>query len=187
AVFDGADVIVHAEPDEPGPAGMAETAFQLAQMRGINIHDLQVHRVGAGLQMDMHLEWPFETTLGEAHRAATELEQQLQNQFPELSIVHSHLESSCIECSIGRRDVTGACPDEAAAILREAGLVSGVHAVAHLLIAESDGRWHISLTCMLDPGMPLREAHLAATEVEARINAFSKRICSVIVHTEPVA
>jgi cation diffusion facilitator family transporter len=187
ALFDGADVIVHAEPDEPGSAGIAETAFQLAQMRGINIHDLQVHRIGAGLQMDMHLEWPFETTLGEAHGAATDLEQQLKNLFTELSVVHSHLESGCIECSIGRKDVTGARPDEAAGILREAGMVAGVHAVEHLLIAEGDGRWHVSLTCLLDPDKPLREAHRAATEVEDRIIAFSKQICSVIVHTEPVA
>jgi len=186
-LFDGADVLVHAEPDEPGSAGMAETAFHLAQTRGINIHDLQVHRIGAGLQMDMHLEWPFETTLGEAHRAATALEQKLQELFPELSVVHSHLESGCIECSIGRKDVTGSYPDEADRIVGEAELVQGVHAVEQLLIAQSDERWHISLTCMLDPGMPLQEAHRVATEVEVRINAYSKRICSVIVHTEPVS
>jgi len=185
--FEGADVIVHAEPDGPVSEGMAETAFRLAQMRGINIHDLQVHRIGAGLQMDMHLEWPFETTLGEAHLAATALEQRLQELFPELAIVHSHLESGCIECSIGRRDVTDSFPDEAARITGQARMVAGVSGVEKLLIAESDGRWHISLTCLLDPGMALQAAHRVATEVEMLINAFSSRICSVSVHTEPAA
>jgi cation diffusion facilitator family transporter len=186
ALFEDADILVHAEPDEPASAGMAETAFQLAQMQGINIHDLQVHRFDRGLQMDMHLEWPFETTLGEAHREASALEERLQKLFPELSVVHSHLESISIEYCLSRKDVTGSCPDEASGIASQAGMVAGVHAVEQLLILESDGRWHISLTCMLDPGMPLHEAHRVATEVEARINAFSKRICSVIVHTEPV-
>ena len=64
-------------------------------------------------------------------------------------------------------------------------MVKGVHAVEQLLILESDGRWHVSLTCMADPDMPLQEAHSLATDVEFRINAFSNRICSVSVHTEP--
>lgn len=183
--FDGADVIVHAEPDGPGQAGIAETAFRLAQKRGINIHDLQVHRIGAGLQMDMHLEWPFETTLGRAHEAATELERQLQGLFPELSVVHSHLESGCVACSIARQDVTARCSVEAAAIMARAREVTGVRGAEKLQIAESDGRWHVRLTCLLDPSMSLQEAHRVATEVEAAINAFSPRICSVIVHAEP--
>ncbi len=185
-LYDGADVIVHAEPDEPaGSGGMAETAFRLAQMQGISIHDLQVHRIGSGLQMDMHLEWPYETTLGEAHQAATDLEQRLKEQFPELSSVHSHLETGCVECSIGRRDVTGSSPTEAALIAGLAGSVQGVQTVERLLIAESDGRWHIGITCRLDPALPLREAHRMATEIEMRIFPVSNRICSVIVHTEP--
>ncbi|MCX5901699.1 MAG: cation diffusion facilitator family transporter, partial [Proteobacteria bacterium] len=171
ALFEDADILVHAEPDEPVSAGMAETAFQLAQMQGINIHDLQVHRFDRGLQMDMHLEWPFETTLGEAHREASALEERLQKLFPELSVVHSHLESISIEYCLSRKDVTGSCSDEASGIASQAGMVAGVHAVEQLLILESDGRWHISLTCMLYPGMPLHEAHRVATEVEARINA----------------
>ena len=65
-------------------------------------------------------------------------------------------------------------------------MVEGVQAVEQLLILESDNRWHVSLTCMTDPEMPLREAHSLATDVESRINAFSKRICSVSVHTEPM-
>lgn len=186
ALFEDADILVHAEPDEPGSLGMAETAFQLAQMQGINIHDLQVHRFDRGLQMDMHLEWPFETSLGDAHREASTLEEKLQKLFPELSVVHSHLESSSTEYGKSRQDVTGRYPEESAGIAREAGMVEGVDAVKQLLILESDKRWHVSLTCMANPEMPLREAHSLATEVESRINAFSKRICSVSVHTEPM-
>lgn len=183
--FDGADVVVHAEPDGPGPAGIAETAFRLARQHGINIHDLQVHRIGAGLQMDIHLEWPFATTLGKAHEAATGLERQLQGLFPELAVVHSHLESGCVACSIARQDVTARCPAEAAAIRGRALEIAGVRGAEKLQIAESDGRWHVRLICLLDPDMPLQDAHGVATEVEAAIKAVFQRICSVIVHTEP--
>jgi cation diffusion facilitator family transporter len=185
--FYGADVIVHPEPDASGQMGLSETAFVLAQKENINIHDLQIHRTNRGLHLDMHLEWSIDISLGEAHRKATELEERLRDQCPELATVCSHLESNSIEGSLTRQDVTARYPVEARSIASEAGKVEGISAVEQLLIAEIDGRWHISLTCMLDPGMPLRDAHRVATEVEVRIIAFSERICSVIVHTEPVS
>jgi divalent metal cation (Fe/Co/Zn/Cd) transporter len=186
-VFADADILVHAEPDGAERPGIAETAFRLAQLKGINIHDLQVHRLDRGLQMDMHLEWPYATTLGQAHQAATELEQKLRALYPELSVVHSHLETCFDAVHSGRTDVTAAHGGKAAEIARHAALVPGVHAVEQVIIFEKEGRWHVSLTCRVKGDMPLRHAHELATAVEVGIIALSKRICSVSVHTEPLA
>lgn len=184
--FKNADVLVHAEPHAAEPAGLTEAAFTLAQQYGVNVHSIQVHQAVSGMYCTMHLEWPSDTNLGEAHRKATELEERLKQRFPRIVSIRSHLECCDEESTVHRNDVTSVNSDFIKTIRIMTRHIAGVRDIRDVQIMESDGRWYVSLTCIVDSGFLLREAHQIATDIETRICTSSPHICSVHVHTEPV-
>ena len=183
--FDNADVLVHAEPDRSQPSGLTEAVFLLALQEGVNVHSLQLHKTNKGLYLEMHLEWPSDMRLGPSHQKATELEEKLKAQFPELHAVRSHLECCSNDHTIEQKDVTAQHDDFVHTIKIAATGIEGVRDAGDIQILEGRGGMSVGLTCMVDSQMPLREAHAIATNVESKISALSPRICSVSIHTEP--
>jgi cation diffusion facilitator family transporter len=183
--FDEVDVVVHAEPDERQPAGLTETVFRRARQAGVGVHCLQVHSTDRGMHLDMHLEWPSEETLGEAHRKATALEEELRILFPDVTIVRSHLEGPADGFHAGRRNVT----EENASlvhIIRKASLrIEGILKTMDVEVLEGEDRFFVGLTCQVDASLSLNAAHTLATHVETAVYAVSPKIASVSVHTEP--
>ena len=51
---------------------------------------------------------------------------------------------------------------------------------------EGEG-WAISLHCLLDQDIPLRQAHALSSQVEEHLLNTVPRLCQVIVHIEPMA
>ena len=185
-VFRQADVIVHVEPDREGPRGLAEEALFLAQKAGAGMHNFVVHETDSGLQVDVHLEWPPDMPFAEAHGLVTEVEQSLRATFPQVGLIHTHLE--CIrEKSPAHTDETGRHPEAVAAICAAAKGEEGVRSCGEVRILEGGGRWWVTLTCVLDRGLTLQEAHDLATRVEEKVLKTSDRILTVSVHTEPEA
>ena len=183
--FDEVDSVVHAEPDERGPAGLTETVFLRARKAGVNVHSLRIYRTDRGLQMDMHLEWPSEENLGEAHQKATALEEELRLLFPDLTIVRSHMEGPADGLHGAQRDVTSEYPDLIETLRKASGNVQGIMAAQDVQVLEGDGRWFVGLTCVVNPALSLNAAHELATQVETAVHAVSPKIASVSVHTEP--
>jgi cation diffusion facilitator family transporter len=183
--FDDVDAVVHAEPDERGALGMTETVFLHARKIGVGVHSLQVYRTDRGLQLDMHLEWPSEENLGEAHRKATALEEELRRWFPDLTQVRLHLEGPAKGLHGAQKDVSDRHQDLADAIRATSLEVQGIREAAEIQILEGEGRWFVGLTCRVNSALSLNAAHELATRVETAVRALSPQIVSVSIHTEP--
>jgi cation diffusion facilitator family transporter len=182
--FKHADVLVHAEPDETQAAGLSEEIIHLGDKAGARTHALQISRTDAGLEVEIHLEWPCATEVAEAHRLVTQLEENLKRKFPEVTFVQSHLECACHQAP-QRRDVTGENKEAVEEVSRAARSVEGVSSCGAIRISEAGNKWWIRLTCEVPAQLSLHDAHLRATEVEEAILRLSDRVVSVSVHTEP--
>ncbi|MGA9751807.1 MAG: cation diffusion facilitator family transporter [Acidobacteriota bacterium] len=182
--FKEADVLVHAEPDERQPAGLTEEIFRLSAAAGASAHALQINRTDGGLEVQMHLEWPCDKDFTEAHKSATRVEESLRRSFPAIRILQTHLE--CPRSQAPERvEVTGDHPDIVRSVREAALSEKGVTACRKVHLLEGEGRWWLSVTCVIPPHQTLHQAHHQATRIEERVRAVSDRIAAVSVHTEP--
>ena len=181
--FTDADVLVHAEPDSSQPLGLAEEVLRLADKAGGRVHHLRVNPAEGGLDVELHFEWPCATTLTDAHRLVTKVEESLRRAFPEVAHIQSHLECAMDEVP-SRRDVTQEHPEAVADIVRCVRR-GEVIACRDVRILEADDLWWISFTCVLPSRLSLHEAHDAATRAEASVRALWDDVGGVSVHTEP--
>ena len=67
---------------------------QLSKENGIQYHGVRFRNSGYRLQIELHLRFPFETPLGEAHEIATSIEGQLSSALEQPADIVTHLESS---------------------------------------------------------------------------------------------
>ncbi|HUX21232.1 MAG TPA: cation diffusion facilitator family transporter [Spirochaetia bacterium] len=63
------------------------------QRRGLIYHELRHRNIGDSHWVEVHLVFPQEVPLGDAHRTATEIERIIERQLPAQSHVTTHLES----------------------------------------------------------------------------------------------
>lgn len=61
--------------------------------RGIGYHEVRLRSLGQRVLVDVHLLFPFEMSLGDAHRVATELESTVEKRVPFNVELVTHLES----------------------------------------------------------------------------------------------
>lgn len=183
--FRDADVLAHPEPAAESPASIPEAACWYAQQKGIHVHSVRLHPLGQSFHLELHLEFPAGTLLGVAHRHASELEDSLRRQFPQLGSVRTHLECRLESTPEQAEDVT---EQEAglAGLIRKAAQAGGrTDAISDIQIIRKTGRLLVSLTCHLPADTALQLAHELATGIESRVRAVDGRILTVHVHAEP--
>lgn len=67
---------------------------QLTKEKGIHYHGVRFRESGYRLQIEVHLLFPFETPLGEAHEIATSIEEAVVSSLEQPADIVTHLESS---------------------------------------------------------------------------------------------
>ena len=182
--FRKADVMVHAEPIESSATFRPEHIVAVAEEHGARIHDLAIHETNKGWALTVHLSWPQEISLSDAHDQATKIEKALKRKFPRLASVQTHLES-LVDRTDARRDITGRQKKFIKNLRKIALEESGVLACKNVHILEGNGLWLVTITCALESDLSLIEAHEIASRLEQRLRALDTRIKSVAVHTEP--
>jgi len=182
--FRKADVMVHAEPIESSAAFRPEHIVAVAEEHGARVHDLAIHETNKGWALTVHLSWPQEISLSDAHDHATKIEKALKKKFPRLASVQTHLES-LVDRTDARRDITGRQKKFIKNLRKIALEENGVLACKNVRILEGKGSWFLAITCSLESDLSLIEAHEIASRLEQRLRALDTRIKSVAVHTEP--
>ena len=182
--FKLADVLVHAEPDERQPLGLTEEIMLLGEKLGANPHALEIHQSEGGLEVEMHIEWPPDMALSEAHGRTTSLEEGLRKAFPDVKFVYTHLECQG-EQPPTELDATGKFGSLARAIEKRTLELEGVLGCRDIRIKEGEGHLRVTLVCLLPRDLTVREAHDTATAVEGEVRSVDGRVESVTVHTEP--
>jgi cation diffusion facilitator family transporter len=182
----GSDVVVHVEPRRRG-LDLRERvlAIALGEPLVMEAHDItifQQERAQRATSVSLHLKFPSELDLGEAHEIAGRIERKIRS-LEGVSDVQTHLEP--LERPLAARAADARADREA---MREvARLVrarTGAEPQRMKLLSTEAGRV-LFLSLGVGAGEPLTQAHVLASELEEQLRLQIPDIADVVVHTEP--
>ncbi|MGD8455019.1 MAG: cation diffusion facilitator family transporter [Anaerolineales bacterium] len=189
------EVLVHLEPGKAekgigrgnlGPDNWQAALNQLRGMAdglGLGLHDLHIHESAeAGYTIEVHLEFPIEVSLGEAHALAEQFEGQVKARWPQTEQVFTHLEPLPGDVMRTNNHADIDQEEEIRSILAE-HVEEDQLSDLHLMV--SGGHLHAAVSIALPAAMSLTEAHDVTEEIEADLLKRVPTLRRVIVHMEP--
>jgi divalent metal cation (Fe/Co/Zn/Cd) transporter len=183
------DVMVHAEPRAPQGEHLFEAIRAVAQRMGLAIHDVTALQHAGQLFIELHLEVDENLNLREAHRQASELEEEIRKLRNSSTEVNIHIEP------LGRHIAT---PDAGAAEMKQ--LSKAIEEFLNSLPSEFDElvnchdvrvrqvEHHIlaSCHCTMRGALPITQVHDVTAALEDRVKEKFPQIYRVTIHPEPV-
>jgi len=190
-----ADVMVHMEPRAQAGEHVFDSIRAAAQRRGLAVHDLSAHQLDGDLFVEMHVEVDEHLSLREAHRQATELEEEVRN-LPSLTRTAG---SNGVEVNIQIEPLGAhiATVDRTSDDLR--GLAHNVESFVNGLRGEFDAlrdchdvhvqkverKIQLSCHCAMDGSLPITVVHDVTARLENRVKERFPQISRVTIHPEP--
>jgi len=183
------DVMVHAEPRAPQGEHLFEAIRAVAQRMGLAIHDVTALLHDGQLFIELHLEVDENLSLRDAHRQATELEDEVRKLRDGSTDVTIHIEP------LGRYIAT---PDSDAGEMKL--LSKAIEQFLNSLPSEFDElvnchdvrvrqvEHHIlaSCHCTMRGVLPITQVHDVTAALEDRVKEKFPQIYRVTIHPEPV-
>jgi cation diffusion facilitator family transporter len=180
-----ADVVVHVEPRAPSNEHLFETVRAIAQRRGLSVHELTAHHLDGRLFLELHLEVDEKSSLREAHRMATELEQDIYEATDPRAFVNIHIEPLGARVS-GAEEVKGlsrSVQDFLNSLPAEFRGLLNCHDV-HVRTVEH--KILVSCHCAMDGNLPITQVHDVTAALEDRVKEQFPQIFRVTIHPEPL-
>lgn len=183
-VFPGADIVIHSAPGRPSSSDMVEKIRSVAHRGNYRIHDVTPFEVEGRVNLSLDLELEPSLTLGIAHEKATELENQIKREIPQVDEVNIHIEPLLTRVESGRRAgwLRESMERKLLAIARETPGVLDCHSLVAHQVGED---FMVSLHCTLEPELPLRRVHEITDELELKFRKEFPQIMKVSIHAEP--
>ncbi|MCL4523197.1 MAG: cation-efflux pump [Acidobacteria bacterium] len=181
-----ADVMVHMEPRAPGGETLFDAIRAMAHRRGLAIHEISAHQVDRKLFVEMHMEVDEHLSLREAHRRATELEDDILHGAGEnLAGVNIHIEplGQHIAAAGVMGELAAAVQGHVNSLCAEYSELLDCHQV---LVREADQKIIVSCHCAMDGGLPITRIHDVTEALQDRIKEKFPQIFEVNIHPEPV-
>ena len=179
------DVVVHMEPRARSGENFLEAIRATAQRRGLSVHELSAHQVDGRLFIELHLEVDEGSCLRDAHRLATELEQDLLREAAGNATINIHIEP------LGTHIAGGEEMTELAARVRD--FINGLGAEFYELtnchdvhVRSVEHKILVSCHCAMDGSLPITQVHDVTAAVEDRVKEHFPQISRITIHPEPV-
>jgi len=179
----GSDVVVHVEPRRSG-LDLRDRVLAIALSEPLvkEAHDIAIFEQHGSSSVSLHLKFPDDLDLQEAHEIAERVEQEIRSR-PGVSDVQTHLEPL-------ERPLAARRPDESAdlqavrEIERHVQERTGADPHRVRLLSTDAGRV-VFLTLGVGAQESLTDAHRLASELEDELHQMIDGIAEVVVHTEP--
>jgi cation diffusion facilitator family transporter len=180
------DIVVRTQPTMEPETRLAEKIKKVAsQIHGVRgIHNLEVHDAENGLHVEMHLEADPDASLEAAHGVASKLESAVKASIREVAEVVTHIESA-EEMPLTSADVTTESQRIVKSVRDTALQVPGVKRCRDVAVHSVEDGLHLTLTCVLDAGLSVSEAHELSTRIESVLRSRIEGTSRVLVHVEP--
>jgi cation diffusion facilitator family transporter len=180
-----ADVVVHVEPRARSNEPLFETIRAIAQRRGLAVHELSAHHYEGHLFIELHLEVNEDASLRDAHRQATELEEEIQSATDPGTRVNIHIEplGARIVGAEEMKELSRAVQGFLNSLPAEYPLLVDCHEV-HVRSVEH--RILVSCHCAMDGSLPITQVHDFTALLEARVKERFPQIYRLTIHPEPV-
>jgi cation diffusion facilitator family transporter len=183
------DVMVHAEPRAPQGEHLFEAIRAVSQRRGLAIHDITALQQDGQLFVELHLEVDEQLSLRDAHRQATELEDDIRELRSGPMEVTIHIEP------LGRRIAT---PDTGAGEMKQlsraieqftSGLASEYHELVNchdVRVRQVEHRIVVTCHCTMKSALAITQVHDVTAALEDRVKEHFPQIYRVTIHPEPL-
>jgi cation diffusion facilitator family transporter len=185
SVCPGCDTTVHVEPSSRWKDDLPARVRGLAAQSGLGVHDVRVHRLEDGHQIDLDLEVPGDRPLQETHELVTAFERAVEAELDGVSRVETHIEVAPPAPDGEGREITsrqGDLVERIRAIVEAQDEVTGCHDIR---IREVEGALYASLHCRCPGGFTTEEAHRCSSRVEGRLRQSLPQVEHFLVHVEP--
>jgi len=189
------EVLVHLEPGEPADdddrdsPGSSNWQVLFSQLRGmadefgLGLHDLHIHETPEdGYTVEVHLEFPAEVSLGEAHALADKFEGEVKDRWPQAEHIVTHLEPLPGDVMATNEHINRGQEKQVRSILAQH---LGEGQLNDLRLIGSGGHLQAAISIALPASTPLTEAHAFSEEIEADLLKGVPSLSRVIVHVEP--
>ncbi len=190
AVAPNADVVVHADPVAENE-GVLERIQAVAARSHASVHNITTHCTERGTWIDLDLEVDPALSFENAHRLATDLENQLRIQLgvgkmpAPVADVHVHIEPRQAELTEGLEiepAESARYRDRIAAMCSEMEHTRGCQDVE---LHAMKGKVYLSFHLLVDTDRPVAEVHNIAEVLESRLRREFPQLGRVVIHTEP--
>jgi cation diffusion facilitator family transporter len=180
-----ADVVVHVEPRAKTNEHLFETIRAIAQHRGLAVHELSAHQYDGRLFIELHLEVDETASLREAHRRATELEEDIHQATDSGSRINIHIEPQGLRISGAQemKDLSRSVQDFLNSLTSEYHELLNCHEVH---VRSVDHKILVSCHCAMDGNLPITEVHDITAALEDRVKERFPQIFRLTIHPEPV-
>jgi len=191
-----ADVMVHMEPRAAAGEHLFDAIRAIAARRGLSVHEISADQLDGRLFIEMHLEVDEHLSLREAHRRATELEEEIRalpavtgssGRFEPKVNIHIEPLGTHIASVDGRRgEMTGlgrAIEDYINTLPREYHELVDCHEVH---VRQVEHKILASCHCAMDGSLPITQIHDVTGELETRVKEKFPQVARVTIHPEPV-
>jgi cation diffusion facilitator family transporter len=190
-----ADVMVHMEPRAQAGEHVFDSIRAAAQRRGLAVHDLSAHQLDGHLFVEMHLEVDEHLSLREAHRQATDLEEEIRR-LPSLSgtdgangvMVNIHIEPLGAHIATVDRsssDLRGLADDVEVFVNGLRGEFPALKDCHEVRVQQVERRIQLSCHCAMDGNLPITVIHEVTARLEDRVKERFPQIARVTIHPEP--
>lgn len=180
-----ADVVVHVEPRARTNEHLFETIRAIAQHRGLSVHELSAHQYDGRLFIELHMEVDEAASLREAHRSASELEEDIHQATDPGSRINIHIEPQGIRISGAEemKDLSRSVQDFLNSLQSEYHEMLDCHEVH---VRSVDHKILVSCHCTMDGGLPITDVHDVTAALEDRVKERFPQIFRLTIHPEPV-
>ena len=180
------DIVVKTQPTAARETRLAEKVRKVASsidaVKGI--HNIEVHDAENGLHVEMHFEVDPDASLESAHGVASKLESAIRANIHEVAQVITHIESA-EEMPLTSADVTTESQQIVNAVRENVLQIPGVKRCRDIAVHNAIDGLHLTVTCVLNAGISVSEAHELSTRVEDILRGRIDGVSRVLVHVEP--
>ena len=194
-----ADVMVHMEPRAAAGETLFDAIRAIAARRGLSVHEISADQLNGQLFIEMHLEVDEHSSLREAHRRATEIEEEIRA-LPALGgstgfwgrakpRVNIHIEPlgthiASVDGQVGDMAALGRAIEKYINTLpNEFHELIDCHEVH---VRQVEHKILVSCHCAMDGALPITQIHDVTGELEIRVKEHFPQIARVTIHPEPV-
>jgi divalent metal cation (Fe/Co/Zn/Cd) transporter len=180
-----ADVVVHVEPRAKTDENLFETIRAIAQRRGLAVHELSAHQFDHRLFIELHLEVDEGSSLREAHRRASELEEDILKETDPRALVNIHIEPLGVKIGGGEemKELSRTVQEFLNSLQSEYHELTDCHEVH---VRSVDHKILVSCHCAMDGSLPITEVHDITAALEDRVKERFPQIFRLTIHPEPV-
>lgn len=182
-----ADVVVDVRPVALGTETIVERIQVTVANHGLAAHDIRVHTLDGATTINFDLEVQDNLSLGEAHNVATHIENSLRYEFGPGTNVNIHIEPLRPSAVSADKSASGEEEDVRRAMRQVQQQLPVIHDFHNLSVQRVGGRLFISVHCVLDPAIPLVDAHEYSSRTEYLLKDLVANVERVVVHLEPAA